>query len=125
MSGEPMARRSGRRTAFVLVVLVAVAAAIAHLAVQAVSRSSEDLPEGHAGDASRGAYVSRLAGCVACHTSGDGGVPLAGGRRLETPFGTFVTPNITPSVDTGIGGWTLQQFHTALHVVSTNGTNGD
>ena len=39
---------------------------------------------------------------------------MAGGRALATPFGTFYSPNLTPDVDTGIGGWTDAQFLRAL-----------
>lgn len=67
------------------------------------------------GDAARGDYVMRLAGCVACHTdAAAGGVELAGGAGLETAFGTFVPPNITSDPDAGIGRWTLEQFSDAL-----------
>ena len=44
----------------------------------------------------------------------DGGKPFAGGRPLETPFGTIVTPNITPDRETGIGDWTDEQFDNAV-----------
>ncbi len=66
----------------------------------------------------RGAYVLAAAGCVGCHTApAEGGaqpVALAGGRALETPFGTFFTPNITPDPATGIGGWSFADFRRAL-----------
>ena len=42
------------------------------------------------------------------------GKPLAGGRPLATPFGTFYGPNITPDPQNGIGDWTEAQFHRAL-----------
>jgi mono/diheme cytochrome c family protein len=67
------------------------------------------------GDAERGAYVFRMGGCVACHTdTANQGAPLAGGRALATPFGTFHTSNLTPDPDTGIGGWTTGQFVQAM-----------
>ncbi len=54
----------------------------------------------------RGAYVFAAAGCVSCHTdTKHDGAPLAGGRALATPFGTFYGPNITPDPRTGIGRW--------------------
>jgi mono/diheme cytochrome c family protein len=65
---------------------------------------------GHAAD---GAYLFSAAGCLACHTAEDG-PPLAGGRALDTRYGVFYTPNITPDVETGIGGWTRAQFVNAL-----------
>ena len=62
---------------------------------------------------SPGAYVFHAAGCHGCHTAKDG-VALAGGRALETPFGTFFSPNITPDVEHGIGAWSLEDFRRAL-----------
>jgi mono/diheme cytochrome c family protein len=61
----------------------------------------------------RGEYLVRAGGCFSCHTAA-GGQPLAGGRALATPFGTFYSPNITPDPDTGIGRWTDAQFLRAL-----------
>jgi mono/diheme cytochrome c family protein len=61
----------------------------------------------------RGEYLARAGGCFSCHTAA-GGQPLAGGRALATPFGTFYSPNITPDPDTGIGRWTDAQFLRAL-----------
>ena len=67
------------------------------------------------GDAYRGAYLARASGCVSCHTDfGAGGAALAGGAPLDTPFGTFVPPNITPDPVHGIGRWTLDQFAVAV-----------
>jgi mono/diheme cytochrome c family protein len=68
-----------------------------------------------AGDPARGEYVLHLAGCVSCHTDeANDGAFLAGGRALATPFGTFLTPNITPDPETGIGGWTTGEFVRAV-----------
>ncbi|PLX37142.1 MAG: cytochrome C [Hyphomicrobiales bacterium] len=67
------------------------------------------------GDASRGAYLARMAGCIACHTnSAKGGAPLAGGLALETKFGTFYTPNLTPDEKHGLGAWSLDDFARAV-----------
>jgi mono/diheme cytochrome c family protein len=64
----------------------------------------------------RGAYLAAAAGCVGCHTADrEGAPPFAGGRALESPFGTFHSPNITPDPETGIGRWTDAQFLAALH----------
>jgi mono/diheme cytochrome c family protein len=61
----------------------------------------------------RGEYLTRAGGCFSCHTA-PGGAPLAGGRALETPFGTFFSPNITPDPETGIGRWSDADFRHAL-----------
>lgn len=74
------------------------------------------LPAGAADPASpdpvqRGEYVFQAAGCLGCHTDEKaGGKPLAGGRALATPFGTFHSPNITPHPEHGIGKWTDADF---------------
>jgi len=59
----------------------------------------------------RGKYLLYAGGCISCHTEDiDDAVPLAGGRAMETPFGTFYSPNITPDAATGIGKWSDEQF---------------
>jgi len=63
--------------------------------------------------AERGAWVFAAAGCESCHTRPDGSA-LAGGRALETPFGTFYAPNITPDPDYGIGRWEPEDLIRAL-----------
>lgn len=65
-------------------------------------------------DLVKGEYLARVGNCLGCHTA-KGGVPFAGGRRLTTVFGTFITPNITPDKETGIGHWTEEDFWLAMH----------
>lgn len=63
----------------------------------------------------RGEYLAKMGDCIACHTDVKGGSPsFAGGLPIETPFGTFYSPNITPDKETGIGNWTEQDFIRAL-----------
>jgi len=63
----------------------------------------------------RGEYLAHAGGCVTCHTADEeDATPLAGGRALESPFGTFYSPNITPDVKTGIGAWSDEDFSNAL-----------
>ncbi len=62
----------------------------------------------------RGAYLARAGNCLACHST-PGGAPGAGGRAIATPFGTLYAGNITPDTQTGIGGWTPDDFWQALH----------
>ena len=63
----------------------------------------------------RGAYVFRAAGCAGCHTDPKRKhEPLAGGPALETPFGTFYAPNISPDPEHGIGRWSDADFLRAL-----------
>ena len=61
----------------------------------------------------RGEYLATAGDCVACHTA-PGGKPYAGNYPLNTPIGVMMTPNITPDKDTGIGGWSEEQFEQAF-----------
>jgi mono/diheme cytochrome c family protein len=65
----------------------------------------------------RGRYLFRVAGCGGCHTTdvqSCDALLLAGGRAIETPFGTFYATNITPDPEHGIGKWSREDFHRAL-----------
>ena len=69
------------------------------------------------GDARRGEYVSKAAGCLGCHTEEKPDAqPYAGGRELKTPFGTFFGPNITPHPQAGIGRWSEEDFVRAMRM---------
>lgn len=61
----------------------------------------------------RGRYLATAADCTACHTR-PGGKPFAGGVVVQTPFGRLVGSNITPDPVAGIGGWTDDEFVSAL-----------
>ena len=60
-----------------------------------------------------GAQLAAVGDCMVCHTA-QGGQPFAGGRPLDTPFGTLFTTNITPDPATGIGLWLLEAFSRAM-----------
>lgn len=62
----------------------------------------------------RGTALARAGNCMACHTA-PGGEPYAGGHAIRTPFGTLVAGNLTPDVETGLGGWSPEAFRRALH----------
>ncbi len=61
----------------------------------------------------RGRVLAAAGDCIVCHTA-TGGVPNAGGREMETPFGRVVTTNLTPDVATGIGAWSFSAFQRAM-----------
>ena len=71
--------------------------------------------EGNAATLARGRYLVTVADCAACHTL-DPAQAFAGGVALKTPFGTLLTPNLTPDRATGIGAWSDEQFYRALHL---------
>jgi mono/diheme cytochrome c family protein len=68
----------------------------------------------NAAELRRGQYLVAAGDCMSCHLR-EGGAPLAGGLGLETPFGVIYSPNITSDKNTGIGGWTSEQFYRAMH----------
>ena len=61
----------------------------------------------------KGAYLARIGDCAACHTANKA-QPFAGGLPLATPFGTLYSTNITADASTGIGGYSYDDFATAL-----------
>ncbi|SEQ33172.1 Cytochrome c, mono-and diheme variants [Devosia sp. YR412] len=102
-----------RRGLVILGVLAVIAAGAAVYFLKPVNGPPRDLTL--VGDATRGDYLIRLGGCVACHTDvANGKAFLSGGAGLETPFGTFVPPNITSDPNAGIGSWTVAQFSDAM-----------
>jgi mono/diheme cytochrome c family protein len=78
------------------------------------------LPQ-HTADPVAGERWYWAGGCASCHmTSADGKrVPdgdklsLGGGLELDTPYGVFRVPNISPH-PSGIGGWTTVDFVNAM-----------
>jgi mono/diheme cytochrome c family protein len=62
----------------------------------------------------RGRYLTVLSDCMSCHTVPGDNRLFSGGRAIETPFGNIVAPNITPDLETGIGGWTDEAFDAAV-----------
>ncbi|HYB99051.1 MAG TPA: cytochrome c [Candidatus Limnocylindrales bacterium] len=85
--------------------------AIATAAIAAATFAGE-LPA-HAASAERGRELFAAAGGCGCHTLAGGPVG-AGGKKIETPFGTFYGTNITPDPETGIGAWTDQEIDAAI-----------
>jgi mono/diheme cytochrome c family protein len=69
-----------------------------------------------AADPVNGKSLYDAGGCVSCH--GSGGVEdrmhLGGGKPLQTPFGIFYPPNISPDPVDGIGRWSEQNFIRAI-----------
>ena len=70
--------------------------------------------------AARGRYLVMTAGCIGCHaTNGPQGPDLtkylAGGAlKVQTPHGTYVSRNLTPDQETGIGRRTDDELKRVL-----------
>ena len=61
----------------------------------------------------RGRVLAAAGDCAVCHTA-PGGASNAGGRGMDTPFGTIYTTNLTPDAETGIGQWSFSAFQRAM-----------
>ena len=109
--------------AFALLALGALAAAVVMLNVRGEGDLSDEIAATAAPSAgwrasdeviAHGAYLARAGNCQACH-SARGGAPYAGGRAIETPFGTVFSSNLTPDAEHGLGRWSAPQFWRAMH----------
>ena len=98
----------------VAAILVLAAVALAWPRAEHIPSSSPQAYAPSSANIERGAYLARAGDCIACHTA-RGGIAYAGGRALDTPFGRFYGPNLTPDADTGIGAWSADDFWNALH----------
>jgi mono/diheme cytochrome c family protein len=99
--------------ALLLAIAIAVLWRLNHLDEAGIAADAPPLRP-TAAQIERGAYLARAGNCAACHTA-RGGEPYAGGRGIETPFGTVFAGNLTPDVQTGIGRWSADEFWRALH----------
>src|SRR6201997_2565639 len=89
-----------------------IAVALIVLGASVGSSGSADLQD--FASIERGRYLAPVADCGSCHTIPGSDHPFSGGRPIETPFGTLLSPNITPDRDTGIGAWTADEFEAAV-----------
>ena len=106
-----------RRLLFFLLLLVLLAGGAAWWLSRPVPLPP-DAVAGLSGDPDRGETVFWAGGCASCHAAPDAEGEelrvLAGGARLDSDFGIFIAPNISPDETHGIGGWTLAQFASAM-----------
>lgn len=97
-----------------LLVLVLVATVGLQFMPEPAGNQHAAVPLDPNGQIARGAYLVRVGDCMGCHTA-RGGKQYAGGRTIDSDYGRFVSPNITPDKATGLGLWTLDDFWHALH----------
>jgi mono/diheme cytochrome c family protein len=76
------------------------------------------LSAAHAADpaaVARGKYLFDASDCTGCHAASNAAnAAPSGGLAIDTPFGTFRAPNITPDRQFGIGAWSEGDFKRAL-----------
>lgn len=98
-----------------LVTLIVIAgAALYLLTIPSVLSESELAPR--TADLANGETMFHAGGCASCHaTPGEEDkTRLGGGLALNTAFGTFRAPNISPDPQHGIGSWSEIEFVNAM-----------
>lgn len=116
------------RGALAAAAAVAVALAAAGWAASSPQPLPADVAIDAEGDPVRGQRLFDLGGCASCHAApgaeGEDRLALAGGRPLATAFGVFVSPNISPHPEAGIGRWSATDLANAmLRGVSPDGAH--
>ncbi|WP_369724615.1 molybdopterin cofactor-binding domain-containing protein [Bradyrhizobium sp. LLZ17] len=111
---NPFAKRTGMFATIAAVCTAAIGIGTALLPGRAIAPIAQpDASVYSAATIARGQQLAALGNCAECHTNVRG-APNAGGRALETPFGTIYATNITPDVETGIGAWSYPAFERAM-----------
>jgi len=111
---NPFAKRRGvfaGAAALVTAVLGIAAAVLPWRSIAPIARPDASVYS--AATIARGRQLAALGDCAICHTAVNGAIN-AGGRALETPFGTIYSTNITPDAETGIGAWSYPAFERAM-----------
>lgn len=110
---------TGRLARTVALFLVPALAALVAWVVAVNRQGEEPLPvaaevlDTSPAQVARGAYLALAGNCAGCHTA-RGGEAYAGGRAIDTPFGTVHSSNLTPDAEHGLGRWTPAHFRRAM-----------
>lgn len=103
-----------------VIALLVLLAATAWLVTAPQSLTEQDLPA-YLADSAAGERIFWAGGCASCHATPVNGkrakgadkLLVGGGMELESPYGIFRVPNISPHAD-GIGDWSLLEFVNAM-----------
>ena len=110
-----------RRFVRTVVALLALGVAAAWWLTRPLTIAADELPD-HTPDRAAGERIFWAGGCASCHASpvagkratGEDLRRLGGGMELDTPFGVFRVPNISPDRADGIGAWSMLDFVNAV-----------
>lgn len=78
--------------------------------------SADSIPE-RSTDVANGERLFNAGGCASCHSSSEerpDPAELGGGLAMDTDFGVFHVPNISPDKTSGIGNWSMLEFASAM-----------
>jgi len=101
------------KRAVLAVGIVAAVVAVGTAAAKMIDPKLPPAPQVTPALIEEGRYLAIAGDCAACHTR-IGGPVMAGGFRLNTPFGAIYAPNITPDKETGLGDWSREDFIRAM-----------
>jgi mono/diheme cytochrome c family protein len=104
---------------FVYTVLLVFVSGAAWLTIESLPRTFDiNLVPDHRVNLVNGETLFWAGGCASCHAAagskGDKRLHLVGGVELNTPFGVFRAPNISPDAESGIGRWSTADFFNAM-----------
>ena len=106
-----------RQLVYIIVVVILLSAAWHYFFSKPHALDTSLLPE-HTPDLVNGETLFWAGGCASCHaqkgSEGDARLVLVGGVELNTPFGLFRVPNISPDMQSGIGSWSTRDFINAM-----------
>ena len=111
---NPFAKQRGLFAGIATVFAAVIAVGAAVLPWRAIAPiAPPDASVYSAATIARGKQLAALGDCAVCHTVTNG-ILNAGGRPIETPFGTIYSTNITPDAETGIGTWSYPAFERSM-----------
>ena len=108
-----------RKLLFAALAAIVLGLAVVWIVTVPATVEASALPS-HTPDLGNGKTMFNIGGCAACHAVPDKNPDkvdpkrLGGGLVLESGFGSFTVPNISPDAADGIGGWSEADFVTAL-----------
>lgn len=111
-------RRSWTRTLAALALLAALGIGVFWVVSAPQPLTAAALPA-HAPDLANGERLYNAGGCRSCHKpspelkDADPALP-SGGFPLKTPIATLYPPNLTPDLESGLGGWSDLDFVNAV-----------
>ena len=103
---------------FLIAIVILGLAGLAGFWVLTMPRTiaADALAANYTPDLKNGEEMFNIGGCAACHmtTGQKNRLLLGGGLGLNSPFGTFYAPNISPDKTNGIGNWSELEFVNAV-----------
>src|SRR4051812_41050204 len=105
-----------RRILLIVGVIVVVGLVVAFVLTMPRKLPASELAAAHTPNLANGEAMFNAGNCSACHMTPHQAdrTQLAGGLKLKSPFGTFVTPNISSDRKYGIGGRSEAEVAQAL-----------